>query len=56
MVLLDLPSQPKKTQEKYQYGGYLLFASDFENQTPESTRKRIKGWQKVSKINMLMFR
>lgn len=54
MILYDLPDNPKKTQEKYQYGGYLLFADAFKNETKKSIKKKIKGWQKVSKVKMLI--
>lgn len=54
MILYDLPDNPKSTQEKYQFGGYLLFADAFKNETKKGIKKKIKGWQKVSKVNMLI--
>ncbi len=54
MILYDLPESPKKTQEKYQFGGYLLFADTFENETEASIKKKIKKWQKVSKVKLLI--
>lgn len=54
MILYDLPSSPKATQKKYQFGGYLLFADSFKNETPEGIKKKIKGWQKVSNVKMLI--
>ncbi len=54
MILYDVPSNPKKMQRKYQFGGYLLFADSFENETKAGIRKKIKGWQKVSKVKMLI--
>ncbi len=54
MILYHLPEDAKATQKKYQFGGYLLFANSFEKATPKSIKKKIKGWQSVSKINMLI--
>ena len=54
MILYDVPADAKATQEKYQFGGYLLFANSFEKATPKSIKKKIKGWQSVSKVNMLI--
>ncbi|MCR5207568.1 MAG: beta-hexosaminidase [Eubacterium sp.] len=54
MILYDLPSNPKDTQEEYQFGGYLLFADAFKNETPAGIKKKIKKWQRVSKVKMLI--
>ncbi|MBR7072106.1 MAG: hypothetical protein IKI33_00620, partial [Eubacterium sp.] len=39
MILYDVPADAKATQEKYQFGGYLLFANSFEKATPKSIKK-----------------
>ncbi len=44
----------KAEQEKYQYGGYLLFADFFKNNNKKSAKKVIKSWQGVSKVNLLI--
>ncbi len=35
---------------EYQFGGYLLFARDFESETKESVTKKITTYQEISKI------
>jgi beta-N-acetylhexosaminidase len=54
MLLVQLPSDAKETQKKQQYGGYLLFANSFKNSNNDKMKKKIAGFQKVSKINMLI--
>ncbi len=55
MLLVSIPKQkPQATQEKWQFGGYILFADSFEKSTPTKIRKKIKGIQKVSKANMFI--
>ena len=44
----------KAEQEKYQYGGYLLFADFFKSNTKKNVKKVVKNWQKASKVNMLI--
>ena len=39
---------------KYQFGGYILFARDFENETPDSVRATIAAYQSASAIPMLI--
>ncbi len=39
---------------KYHLGGYILFARDFEDETPESVRTTISGYQAASPIGMLI--
>lgn len=39
---------------KYQLGGYIMFARDFEDGTPDSVRDDIASWQAASKIPMLI--
>lgn len=38
----------------YHPGGYILFARDFQNQTPASVRKTISGYQSASRTPMLI--
>lgn len=38
----------------YQFGGYILFGQDFENQTPESVRQTLAAYQQAAKIPMLI--
>ena len=40
--------------QRYHLGGYLLFGSDFDGQTPESITKIIASWQNASPIPMLV--
>ncbi len=40
--------------EKWHLGGYILFARDFKDDTPESVREAIAGYQAVSEIPMLI--
>ncbi|MFG6393339.1 MAG: beta-hexosaminidase [Lachnospiraceae bacterium] len=53
MILAAMPADAANIQEKFQFGGYVLFADDFEGKTPASVKKRIKGIQNVSKIPVL---
>lgn len=39
---------------RYHLGGYILFARDFENETPDSVRTTIASWQAAAKIPMLL--
>ena len=49
---------PKKDalseEQKYQFGGYIFFASDFKDQTPQSIRQQIASLQAAADIPMLM--
>lgn len=38
----------------YHLGGYLLFGQDFDNETPDSFRKKISGYQNASPIPLLI--
>ena len=38
----------------YHLGGYLLFARDFENETPDTVREKIQAWQNTASIPMLI--
>ena len=55
MLFVYLPSEEAtKKQEKYQFGGYILFAKSFKNSTKSKMKKKLNGYQKASKINMLI--
>ena len=54
MLLVELPSDAKETQKVQQYGGYVLFANSFKSSNKDKMKKKIAGFQKVSKINMLI--
>ena len=54
MLFVYLPDNAKEVQKKKQYGGYLLFASSFKNSNKDKIKKKIKGFQKVSDINMFI--
>ncbi len=41
-------------QKKYQFGGYVFFATEFASRTPAQEKTRIASIQDVSKIPMLM--
>lgn len=40
--------------EKYHLGGYILFARDFESETPDSVMQTIQSYQSASEIPMLI--
>ncbi|MGN1122740.1 MAG: glycoside hydrolase family 3 N-terminal domain-containing protein [Eubacterium sp.] len=55
MFMVYMPSEnATKIQKKYQFGGYLLFANNFKNNSYEKKQSQIKAYQKASKINMLI--
>lgn len=39
--------------QNYHLGGFVLFAADFEEETPDSIRQKLSGYQFTSKIPML---
>lgn len=43
-----------QTAQKYQFGGYILFARDFESRTRAQVAENIKSYQSVSKIPMFI--
>lgn len=49
-----LPSERAATVKAYHPGGYVLFASDFENETPGSIKGKINNWQQDSNIKLLI--
>lgn len=55
LMMVGVPAKGAvKLQEKYQFGGYILFAKDFSGSTQKSFRRKVKLWQKASDINMLI--
>lgn len=55
MFFARCPSSGAVSQIKqYSPGGYILFARDFNGQTPDSVRKNIKSYQTASKTPMLI--
>lgn len=40
--------------QTYHLGGFVLFGRDFQNQTPESTREKLKAYQDTAKIPLLI--
>lgn len=55
LILARRPSKDAKAkQNKYQYGGFILFGRDFKNNTPEKLKNSIDKYQETSKVNMLI--
>ena len=54
MLVVSLPENATKTQQEFQYGGYILFAAQFENSTKAKIKKQLQVYQNVSKINMFI--
>lgn len=55
MFMVYMPSKNATAiQKEYQFGGYLLFANNFKNNSYEKKQSQIKGYQKASKIKMLI--
>ena len=40
--------------QTYHLGGFVLFASDFEGQTPDSFREKVEGYQSAASIPLLL--
>ncbi len=55
MIIARCPENNATAEvEKWNLGGYILFARDFKGETPESVRETIEGYQSVSEIPMLI--
>lgn len=55
MMLIYMPNkEATRKQKENQFGGYVLFAKNFREYTKEEKTKQIAGYQKVSKIKMIM--
>ena len=52
MFMVYMPSKKATAiQKKYQFGGYLLFANNFKNNSYKKKQSQIKAYQKASKVN-----
>lgn len=40
--------------EHYHLGGFILFGKDFENQTPDSLREKLQGYQSAARLPLLI--
>lgn len=55
MLMVYMPSKNAAAiQKKYQFGGYLLFANNFKNNSYKKKQSQIKAYQKASEIKMLI--
>lgn len=55
MFLARVPESPQQGDIKtYHLGGYLMFARDFEGETPDSLKEKIEGFQSASSIPMFI--
>ncbi|HEM6340676.1 TPA: beta-hexosaminidase [Streptococcus suis] len=55
MIFARMPSTGQAEMlETYHFGGYILFASDFEGKTLEQVREEIASYQSLSKVPLLM--
>ncbi len=53
ILLVRYPNNGTEEQQKYQFGGYLFFAKDFQGKTKEEVINMINNANKVSKIPLL---
>lgn len=55
MFIVHCPtSGAQEMAEKHQFGGYLLFANHFKDESPESIKEKIALYQKASKTPMFI--
>ncbi|HEM4248505.1 TPA: beta-hexosaminidase [Streptococcus suis] len=55
MIFARMPSAGQtEALETYYFGGYILFASDFEGKTLEQVKEEIASYQSLSKVPLLM--
>ncbi|WP_099871272.1 glycoside hydrolase family 3 protein [Streptococcus suis] len=55
MIFARMPSAGQtEVLETYHFGGYILFASDFEGKTLEQVKEEIASYQSLSKVPLLM--
>ncbi|HEM3697461.1 TPA: beta-hexosaminidase [Streptococcus suis] len=55
MIFARMPSTGQAEMlENYDFGGYILFASDFEGKTLEQVKEEIASYQSLSKVPLLM--
>lgn len=50
VILARYPDNPAEQSEKYHFGGYTLYAKDFENETPETLGERLSEVRAASVI------
>lgn len=50
VILARYPDNPAEQLEKYHFGGYTLYAKDFENETPETLGERLSEVRAASVI------
>ncbi len=54
LFLADCPADAEAAARTYHPGGYVLFAANFQNETPESAKAAIARYQAASKVPMLI--
>lgn len=55
MLLVRLPDSNAISElQKYNFGGYLLFAKDFKNKSEQTVKNEIASYQEASKIPLLI--
>lgn len=55
MIFARMPTAGQtEVLETYHFGGYILFASDFEGKTLEQVKEEIASYQSLSKVPLLM--
>ncbi|NQP34556.1 beta-hexosaminidase [Streptococcus suis] len=55
MIFARMPSAGRtEALETYHFGGYILFASDFEGKTLEQVKEEIASYQSLSKVPLLI--
>ena len=54
MIIVHIPNDAAKTQKEFQYGGFVLFAPQFEKSTKAQLKNRINAYQSVSKVKMFI--
>lgn len=50
VILARYPDDPAEQSEKYNFGGYTLYAKDFENETPETLGDKLSAVRSASPV------
>lgn len=50
VILARYPDDPEAQSEKYHFGGYTLYAKDFENETPEGLAEKLSAVKAASAV------
>lgn len=50
VILARYPDDPAEQSEKYYFGGYTLYAKDFENETPEGLGEKLSAVKEASAV------